>query len=170
MSSSGECRAGCEFREPPEKLPELYLPRLDEIRALGGIIDYTVGTLGAKVYVLAEHDDPKQRHYLDLYKMGPGPLYAFWVPYHLVHFEVPNAIARVRIFRDELAPPLAGPVVEVCAVAKRDLEVRRDARRVRSLHDVRRSGELRRDAARVSTCPKGWSRAASCAATSRATR
>jgi predicted homoserine dehydrogenase-like protein len=112
---------GREFRELPEKLPELYLPMLDEIRELGGIIDYTVGTIGTKVYVLAEHDDPKQRHYLELYKMGPGPLYAFWIPYHLVHFEVPNAIARVCLFRDELAPPLAGPVVEVCAVAKRDL-------------------------------------------------
>jgi predicted homoserine dehydrogenase-like protein len=94
---------------------------LDEIRSVGGIIDYTVGTIGTKVFVLAEHDDPKQRHYLELYKMGPGPLYAFWVPYHLVHFEVPNSIARVRIFRDSLAPPLGGPVVEVCAVAKRDL-------------------------------------------------
>lgn len=112
---------GREFRELPDKLPELYLPILDEIRALGGIIDYTVGTIGTKVYVLAEHPDPKQRHYLELYKMGPGPLYAFWVPYHLVHFEVPNAIARVRLFRDPLAQPLGGPVVEVCAVAKRDL-------------------------------------------------
>jgi predicted homoserine dehydrogenase-like protein len=73
------------------------------------------------VYVLAEHPDPKQRHYLNLYKMGEGPLYSFFTPYHLVHFEVPNAIARVVLFRDCVAPPLAGPVVEVCAVAKRDL-------------------------------------------------
>jgi predicted homoserine dehydrogenase-like protein len=53
--------------------------------------------------------------------MGTGPLYSFFTPYHLVHFEVPNAIARVVLFRDEIAPPLAGPVVEVCAIAKRDL-------------------------------------------------
>lgn len=112
---------GREFRESPENLPNLYLPLLDEIRALGGIIDYTVGTIGTKVYVLAEHPDPKQQHYLELYHMGPGPLYAFWLPYHLVHFEVPSAIARVRLFRDELAAPLGAPVVEVCAVAKRDL-------------------------------------------------
>jgi predicted homoserine dehydrogenase-like protein len=72
--------------------------------------------------VLAEHTDPKQRHYLNLYKMGEGPLYPFFTPYHLVHFEVPNAIARVALFRDEIAPPLGGPVVEVCAVAKRDLK------------------------------------------------
>jgi predicted homoserine dehydrogenase-like protein len=94
---------------------------LDEIRALGGIVDYTVGPAGVKIFVLAEHADPKQRHYLNLYKMGEGPLYPFWVPYHLVHFEAPNAIARVVLFGDNVAPPLEGPVVEVCAVAKRDL-------------------------------------------------
>src|SRR5258705_13662218 len=53
--------------------------------------------------------------------MGEGPLYSFFLPYHLVHFEVPNAIARVVLFRDHLAKPLGGPVVEVCACAKRDL-------------------------------------------------
>jgi predicted homoserine dehydrogenase-like protein len=100
-------------------IAELY--DLDEVRASGGIVDYTVGPTGVKVFVLAEHPDPKQCHYLELYKMGQGPLYPFWVPYHLVHFEAPNAIARVVLFGDNLAPPLGGPVVEVCAVAKRDL-------------------------------------------------
>jgi len=95
---------------------------LEELRALGGVVDYTVGPAGVKVFCLAEHADPKQRHYLNLYKMGEGPLYAFTVPYHLVHFEAPNAIARVALFGDEVAPPLGGPVVEVCAVAKRDLK------------------------------------------------
>jgi predicted homoserine dehydrogenase-like protein len=94
---------------------------LDELRAVGGIVDYTVGPPLIKVFCLAEHPDPKQRHYLSLYKMGDGPLYPFWLPYHLVHFEAPNAIARVVLFGDEVAPPLGGPVVEVCAVAKRDL-------------------------------------------------
>ena len=54
--------------------------------------------------------------------MGEGPLYSFFTPYHLVHFEVPNSIARVVLFRDSVAKPLGGPVVEVCAVAKRDLK------------------------------------------------
>ncbi|HYD78051.1 NAD(P)H-dependent oxidoreductase [Ramlibacter sp.] len=95
---------------------------VEQLRAMGGAIDYTVGPSLIKVFVLAEHEDPKQRHYLNLYKMGEGPLYPFWTPYHLVHFECPNAIARVHVFQDELAPPLGGPVVEVCAVAKRDLK------------------------------------------------
>jgi predicted homoserine dehydrogenase-like protein len=95
---------------------------LEQLRALGGVVDYTVGPPLIKAFVLAEHPDPKQRHYLELYKMGPGPLYPFWVPYHLVHFETPFSIARVVLFGDELAPPLGGPMVEVCAVAKRDLQ------------------------------------------------
>jgi predicted homoserine dehydrogenase-like protein len=94
---------------------------LDELRDVGGVVDYTVGPANVKIFVLAEHNDPKQRHYLNLYKLGEGPLYPFWVPYHLVHFETPNSLARVVLFGDNLAPPLGGPVVEVCAVAKRDL-------------------------------------------------
>jgi predicted homoserine dehydrogenase-like protein len=102
------------------KIGELY--DLEELRTLGGAIDYVVGTPLTKVYCLAEHADPKQRHYLNLYKMGAGPLYSFFTPYHLVHFEVPNAIARAVLFRDSVIKPLAGPVVEVCAVAKRDIQ------------------------------------------------
>ena len=102
------------------KIGKLY--DIDEVRALGGIIDYVVGTPLTKVYVLAEHSDPKQQKYLNLYKMGEGPLYSFFTPYHLVHFEVPNSIARAFFSGISVAPPLDGPVVEVCAVAKRDLQ------------------------------------------------
>ena len=119
VKSRGMSR-GLEYRDDVMTIGKLY--DIEEVRRLGGIIDYVVGTPLTKVYVLAEHPDPKQRHYLNLYKMGEGPLYAFFTPYHLVHFEVPNAIARVVLFRDHVAKPLAGPVVEVCAVAKRDLK------------------------------------------------
>jgi predicted homoserine dehydrogenase-like protein len=110
---------GAKFDGSIMDIHKLY--DVDEVRALGGIVDYTVGPPLTKIFCLAEHDDPKQRHYLNLYKMGEGPLYPFWIPYHLVHFETPSSIARVVLFGDELAPPLGGPVVEVCAVAKRAL-------------------------------------------------
>jgi predicted homoserine dehydrogenase-like protein len=111
---------GMEYKEDVMKIGKIY--DVEEIRKLGGIVDYVVGTPMTKVYVLAEHPDPKQRHYLNLYKMGDGPLYSFFTPYHLVHFEVPTAIARVALFRDSVAKPLGGPIVEVCAVAKRYLK------------------------------------------------
>ncbi len=110
---------GLEYKDDVMKIGKLY--NIDELRRLGGIVDYVVGTPLTKVYCLAEHADSKQQHYLNLYKMGDGPLYSFFIPYHLVHFEVPNAIARVALFRDSVAKPLGGPVVEVCAVAKRAL-------------------------------------------------
>ena len=111
---------GQEYHGDIMTIGELY--DIDQLRELGGIVDYVVGTPHTKVYVLAEHPDPKQQHYLKLYKMGDGPLYSFFTPYHLVQLEVHNSIARVVLFRDEVAPPLGGPVVEVCAVAKRDLK------------------------------------------------
>src|SRR5215510_11039962 len=119
VQSRGMSR-GREYRGDVMKIGELY--NIDRLREVGGIVDYVVGTPLTKVYVLAEHTDPKQRHYLNLYKMGEGPLYSFFTPYHLVHFEVPNAIARVVLFRDSIAKALSGPVVEVCAVAKRGLK------------------------------------------------
>ena len=119
VKSRGMSR-GAEYKDDVMKIGKLY--DIEELRRLGGIVDYVVGTPFTKVYCLAEHPDPKQRHYLNLYKMGEGPLYSFFLPYHLVHFEVPNAIARVALLRDSVARPLGGPVVEVCAVAKRDLK------------------------------------------------
>jgi predicted homoserine dehydrogenase-like protein len=118
VKSRGMSR-GAEYKDDVMKIGKLY--DIEELRRLGGIVDYVVGTPYTKVYCLAEHADPKQRHYLSFYKMGDGPLFSFFVPYHLVHFEVPNTIARVALLRDCVAKPLAGPVVEVCAVAKRDL-------------------------------------------------
>lgn len=110
-----------EHREHVDTLTRRY--DIDMLRELGGIVEYVVGAQpGPGVFCLAEHTDPKQRHYLNLYKLGEGPLYSFYTPYHLCHFEVPNTIARVAIFGDAAGQPAGGPMVEVCAVAKRDLK------------------------------------------------
>lgn len=93
-----------------------------ELRALGGVVDYVVGARpGPGVYVMAEHDDPKQRHYLELYKLGTGPLYSFYTPYHLCHFEVPNSVARAALLGDAAIRPAGAPQVDVVTLAKTDL-------------------------------------------------
>lgn len=95
---------------------------VDRLRELGGIVDYVVGPKPSPgVFVFAAHDDPKQRHYLNLYKLGEGPLYSFYIPYHLCHFEVPTSIARAVLFKDAVMSPIGGPVVDVVATAKIDL-------------------------------------------------
>jgi predicted homoserine dehydrogenase-like protein len=57
-----------------------------------------------------------------LYKLGDGPLYCFYTPYHLCHFELPTTVARAVLFSDAAIAPLGGPRVEVITTAKTDLE------------------------------------------------
>jgi predicted homoserine dehydrogenase-like protein len=88
-----------------------------------GIVDYVVGASPAPgVFVLGTHDDPVMQHYLNLYKLGEGPLYCFYTPYHLCHFEVPNTIARAALFGDAALRPAGPPSVEVITAAKIDLK------------------------------------------------
>jgi predicted homoserine dehydrogenase-like protein len=88
-----------------------------------GIVDYVVGAApNPGVFVLGTHDHPQQKHYLNLYKLGEGPLYCFYTPYHLCHFEVPNTVARAVLFSDAAIAPIAGPCVDVVATAKIDLK------------------------------------------------
>ena len=109
-----------EHRGHVDELTSRY--DLDELTRLGGIVDYVVGAQPAPgVYVIGTHEDPVERHYMKLYKRGDGPLYAFYTPQHLCHFEVPTSVARVALLHDPVLTPLAGPVVEVVATAKRDL-------------------------------------------------
>lgn len=88
-----------------------------------GIVDYVVAAEpGPGVFVLGTHDDPKQQHYLNLYKLGKGPLYLFYTPYHLCHFEVPLTVARAVLFNDAALTPIGKPMVDVVATAKIDLK------------------------------------------------
>ncbi|WP_040157458.1 NAD(P)H-dependent oxidoreductase [Mobilicoccus massiliensis] len=118
-------RRGCLQRDHRGHVDELTgMYDVDELKELGGAVDYVVGSQpGPGVYVLATHDDPKQQHYLNLYKLGEGPLYSFYTPYHLCHFEVPDTVARAVLLGDAtIAPLLQAPKVEVITVAKKDLK------------------------------------------------
>jgi len=101
----------------------LDLYPIEELTQGPGIVDYIVGAEPAPgVFVLGTHDDPIQQHYLNLYKLGEGPLYLFYTPYHLCHFEVPQTVARAVLFKDAALTPLDKPYVEVIAIAKTDLK------------------------------------------------
>ncbi|HRV95996.1 MAG TPA: Gfo/Idh/MocA family oxidoreductase [Anaerolineae bacterium] len=109
--------SGTSIQEAVEWYP------LDALTDGPGIVDYVVGAApGPGVFVLGTHDHPAQQHYLNLYKLGTGPLYCFYTPYHLCHFEVHNTIARAVLFNDAALTPLAGPCVDVVTTAKIDLE------------------------------------------------
>lgn len=113
---------GMDHRGHVDQLVDRY--DIDVLRTMGGAVDYVVGaTPGPGVYCLAEHPDPAQQHYLELFKLGRGPLYSFYQPYHLCHFEAPTTVARVVLFSDVVGRCSDVPAVEVVAIAKRDLKV-----------------------------------------------
>ena len=88
----------------------------------GGIVDYILGAEPSPgVFVLGYNEAPIPRRYMTYHKMGDGPLYAFYTPYHLCNFEVPLTAARAVLFRDATIAPLGAPVCEVMTCAKRDL-------------------------------------------------
>jgi predicted homoserine dehydrogenase-like protein len=116
--------SGGDPTAPLVPLEDCVGPFSEHLAAGGpGLVDYVVGARpGPGVFVIGTTDDPAQRHYLELYKLGKGPWYVFSTPYHLCHFEVPNSIGRAVLFNDAVLAPAAGPCVGVIAVAKRDLE------------------------------------------------
>ena len=96
---------------------------IDELLEGPGIVDYCVGAMpNPGIFVLGTTNDTIEKNYLSLYKMGAGPLYCFYWPYHLCHFEVPFTIARAAIFGDAAITPLGAPHVDVVAAAKKDLK------------------------------------------------
>ena len=105
---------------PLERTIDAFAPHLDGAKT--GIVDYVVGASpGPGVFVLGTHDDPRQQHYLSLYKLGPGPYYLFYTPYHLCHFELPNSVARAVLFGDAVLASKGPPRVGVIAFAKKDI-------------------------------------------------
>jgi predicted homoserine dehydrogenase-like protein len=54
--------------------------------------------------------------------LGDGPLYCFYEPYHLCHLDAPMSLARALLFGDAVGQAIGPAVVEVVAIAKRDLQ------------------------------------------------
>ena len=89
-----------------------------------GRVDYTIGKgVAPGVFVVAEMDHPRIRERMEDLKMGKGPYFTFFRPYHLTSLEVPLTCARVVLYGKADMVPIARPVAEVCAVAKKAMAV-----------------------------------------------
>jgi predicted homoserine dehydrogenase-like protein len=101
-------------------LVDLYDPK--ELREQG-LVEYVLGAEpGSGAFVIGYNDDPMLMPYMSYFKLGDGPLYMFYRPFHLTHLEAPLSVARAVLFGDATIAPRGGPVCEVATIAKRDLE------------------------------------------------
>ncbi|MDQ6794905.1 MAG: NAD(P)-dependent oxidoreductase [Chloroflexota bacterium] len=86
------------------------------------IVDYIIGAEPSfGVFVLGYDEHPLRQRYMRIYKMGEGPVYTFYRPYHFSPFETPGSVARAVLFGDPTITPMGAPVCEVVTLAKRDL-------------------------------------------------
>ncbi len=89
----------------------------------GGLVDYALGAepyTGA--FVIVHEENPIKQKHLSYLKMGDGPFYLFYTPYHLPHIQLPSTVARAVLFHDATTSPLNGPSCDVITLAKRDLK------------------------------------------------
>jgi predicted homoserine dehydrogenase-like protein len=101
-------------------LVDLYDPK--ELRE-HGLVEYVLGAEpGSGAFVIGYNDDPMLMPYMSYFKLGDGPLYMFYRPFHLTHLEAPLSVARAVLFGDATIAPQGGPVCEVATIAKHDLE------------------------------------------------
>lgn len=89
----------------------------------GGLVDFALGAephTGG--FVVGYNDHPVKKAYMQYFKMGDGPFYMFYTPYHLPHLQLPLTVARAVLFNDATLAPMGGPVCDTGAFAKRDLK------------------------------------------------
>lgn len=89
----------------------------------GGLVEYVLGAephTGA--FVMAYNEQPVRGKLLAYLKMGAGPFYMFYTPYHLPPMQLPHSVARAVLFNDPTITPRGAPTCDTIAYAKRDLK------------------------------------------------
>lgn len=96
----------------------------DAFKSGDGIVDFLLGAspyTGAFVVGHSEH--PLKKEYLQYLKMGDGPFYVFYTPFHLPQLEIPITVCRAALLGDATVTPKGRPYCEAAAIAKKDLKV-----------------------------------------------
>jgi predicted homoserine dehydrogenase-like protein len=84
------------------------------------IVDYVNG-VAPGVFAIITSNKQEVHHEMQYLKMGTGPNYLLFRPYHLTSLETPLTIAKAFLYNEETIAPWKGLVAETVTVAKRDL-------------------------------------------------
>jgi predicted homoserine dehydrogenase-like protein len=104
------------------------LPRIFSLQSQGGIleregvVDYALGSVAPGVFAVVTTDQKAIMEDLQYLKVGPGPNWVFYRPYHLANLETPLSAARAVLLGETTIATVQKPIAETITVAKRDLE------------------------------------------------
>ena len=105
----------------PAELARVFVPDSDGgILKRRGVVDFAIG-VAPGVFVVVHTDQPVIHEGLRYLKLGTGPYFALYRPFHLASIETPVSIARAVLDGEASICPLPDPKAEVITVAKRRL-------------------------------------------------
>ncbi|RWF62967.1 MAG: homoserine dehydrogenase [Mesorhizobium sp.] len=106
-----------------EELASVLCPREDGgVLHRKGVVDYSIGKgVAPGVFCIIETRHPRVLERMIDLKVGKGPYFTIFRPYHLTSLEVPLSAARAVVYKRADMEPLDHPVAEAVAVAKSDL-------------------------------------------------
>ncbi|RUW44762.1 homoserine dehydrogenase [Mesorhizobium sp. M1A.F.Ca.ET.072.01.1.1] len=106
-----------------EELASVLCPREDGgVLHRKGVVDYSIGKgVAPGVFCIIETKHPRVLERMIDLKVGRGPYFTIFRPYHLTSLEVPLSAARAVVYKRADMEPLDHPVAEAVAVAKTSL-------------------------------------------------
>jgi predicted homoserine dehydrogenase-like protein len=107
-----------------DELAQVLCTREDGgILSKAGVVDYSIGKgVAPGVFCIVKPRHPRVLERMSDLKVGPGPCYTIFRPYHLTSLEVPLSAIRAVMRGVPDMEPLDRPVAECVALAKRDLQ------------------------------------------------
>ena len=103
-------------------LAEIFVPESDGgVLPGSGYVDYCTGPVAPGVFVIVKAEDPVVHEEMSYLKMGPGPYFSLYRPYHLASIEAPLSVGEAVLYHQASIAPIAWNA-EVGAAAKRDLQ------------------------------------------------
>ncbi len=106
----------------PDTLAQIFCPKEDGgILSQRGVVDYALGDIAPGVFLIITTEQPKVIKDLKYLRLGPGPYWALYRPYHLANIETPISVAQAVLLKQTTLAPQGPPVAETTTVAKRDL-------------------------------------------------
>lgn len=108
-----------------ETLADILIPKRDGgVLAGKGRVDYSTGKgVAPGVFCVVESDNARVIERMADLKVGKGPYFCLFRPFHLTSLEAPLSAARAVLYGQADMVPLDRPVAEATTLAKRDLAV-----------------------------------------------
>src|SRR3954467_15315067 len=110
------------YKTTAPELHNVFKPTADGgILDRSGVVDFATGPVAPGVFVVARSDEPTVIEQMDYLKMGSGPYFSFYRPYHLASIDAPLSIPAAVLDRRSDISPRAWRA-EVAAGTKRPLK------------------------------------------------